>query len=260
MNLSVKPRVLAVAVASVCALSLAHAQSGSEASRSGSAGSSSGAMAGSAHGGSSGHSASAGMSQSGQSGQSGQKLSRADAKFIEQAALSGMAEVASSELAAKKASSDQVKTFAKQMVDEHRKSNEQLMSLAQARGVTPPTQVDREHQRAMEKLEKLSGAEFDREYMAMQAKDHRKAVQLYEKQAKDGKDPELKSFAQAQLPHLKEHLTMAKTTTEATKSAAAGGSQSGSSQSGSMSAQSGSASGSSSGMGSSSGSGASRGG
>ena len=43
----------------------------------------------------------------------------------------------------------------------------------------------------------------------MQVSAHKEAVSLFERYAKDGDNPELKSFASKTLPHLQEHLKMA---------------------------------------------------
>ena len=40
------------------------------------------------------------------------------------------------------------------------------------------------------------GEEFDQTYMAAMAEEHQKAVDLFQKQAEEGEDPELKSFAE----------------------------------------------------------------
>jgi putative membrane protein len=67
-----------------------------------------------------------------------------------------------------------------------------------------------DHRKMMDKMAKLSGPEFDREYMRHQVADHDKAVALFEKQAKNGKDSELKAFAERTLPTLKEHQQLAR--------------------------------------------------
>jgi putative membrane protein len=67
-----------------------------------------------------------------------------------------------------------------------------------------------DHKKMGDKMSKLSGAEFDREYMKHQVEDHDKAVALFERQAKKGKDAELKAFAERTLPTLKEHQQMAR--------------------------------------------------
>ena len=143
-------------------------------------------------------------------GRAAATLARADRQFLMQAAEAGMAEVRAGELASQKASSPQVRQFAQRMVDDHTKANRQLMQLAEAKGVKPPDEPDRAHRQSMERMQKLSGAEFDRAYMKSQVDDHQNAVSLYERQAKNGRDDELKSFAQSQLPALREHLEMAR--------------------------------------------------
>ena len=62
----------------------------------------------------------------------------------------------------------------------------------------------------MKKLERLSGAQFDREFTKMMVQDHEKVVAAFDKQAKDGKDSELKAFAAKTLPTLRTHLQMAR--------------------------------------------------
>ena len=146
-------------------------------------------------------------------------LSRDDRKFVEAAAQGGLAEVQHGNLAAQRATNPQVKQFAQRMVQDHSKANDELKTIASARGITPPTTMDRKHHRAMEKLGKLNGAEFDREYMKHMVDDHKKDVSLYEKQAKSGKDGDLKSFAAKTLPILQEHLALAQSTQDALKAA-----------------------------------------
>jgi putative membrane protein len=72
------------------------------------------------------------------------------------------------------------------------------------------TKMSKDHQMAMDRLSKLSGAEFDREYIKMDLKDHKKTIELFEKQARSGRDAELKAFAEKTLPTLREHHQMAR--------------------------------------------------
>jgi putative membrane protein len=60
-------------------------------------------------------------------------------EFIKKAAAGGMAEVQLGNLAQERASSDDVKSFAKRMVDDHTKANDDLKQVAQKKGVTLPT-------------------------------------------------------------------------------------------------------------------------
>ncbi len=72
-----------------------------------------------------------------------------------------------------------------------------------------PTMLSPEHRAMMDKLTKLTGASFDREYMMGQVKDHQKTAALFESQIKNGKDARLKEFATTLLPSIKKHGQMA---------------------------------------------------
>jgi putative membrane protein len=144
-------------------------------------------------------------------------MSSGDKKFMEKAAAGGMAEVELGQLAQQKASSDQVKQFGARMAQDHSKANEELKQLATSKGVQVPASLDKDAQKDKAKLEKLSGADFDREYMKMMVDDHKDDVSAFEKTAKSGKDPELKSFAAKTLPTLQEHKQLAQTTYAAVK-------------------------------------------
>jgi putative membrane protein len=140
------------------------------------------------------------------------KLARGDRKFIEEAAKGGMAEVELGQLAAQKGQSDQVKQFGQKMVDDHGKANDQLKQLASSKGVTLPTEVDGKTKRELDRLSKLSGADFDREYMKHMVSDHKKDVKEFKSQAKSAKDADLKSFASSTEPVLEQHLQLAEST------------------------------------------------
>ncbi|HEV7822938.1 MAG TPA: DUF4142 domain-containing protein [Burkholderiales bacterium] len=140
----------------------------------------------------------------------GNSLSSKDRQFISKAAQAGHAEVAAGKLAASQASSDEVKKFGQHMVDDHGKANEELARIAQAKGITPPAGPDAAHQRLATRLQAAKAAEFDRLYVSEAGvKDHKAAVALFTDQAKNGKDAELKAFAEKTLPTIKEHQKMA---------------------------------------------------
>lgn len=132
-----------------------------------------------------------------------------DREFLNDAAMGGMTEVELGQMAVNKASSDDVKQFGQRMVDDHSKANDELKQLAQAKGYTLPTTLDKKHQQMIDKLSKLNGAEFDREYMNMMVKDHDKDVATFRKQAERAKDSDVRAWAARTLPTLEEHQKMA---------------------------------------------------
>jgi putative membrane protein len=113
------------------------------------------------------------------------------------------------------------------MVQDHGKANDELKQVASTKGITLPTEPDSAHKKEMDRLGKLSGADFDREYMKHAVSDHKKDVSEFEKQAKSAKDTDLKSFAEKTLPTLQEHLKLAESVNDAVKSGKASMSTSG---------------------------------
>jgi putative membrane protein len=111
-------------------------------------------------------------------------------------------------LAAERASASEVKAFASHMVTDHSKAGEELKKVATAKGAQLNEQPSAKDQRELDKLSKLQGADFDREYVKVQLAAHKDAVSLFKKEASAGRDSDLKQFASSTLPTLREHLQM----------------------------------------------------
>lgn len=138
------------------------------------------------------------------------KLSRGDRKFIESAAGDGMFEVQAAQLGSSKATDPQIKSFASKLVDDHQKANNELVQLANSKKVELAAAPPRGKRGEIEKLGKLSGAEFDQRFVReIGLKAHQDDIKKFEKASKDVKDPELKAWIDKTLPSLREHLAMA---------------------------------------------------
>ena len=148
-------------------------------------------------------------------------MNSATTEFMTKAAQGGMAEVELGKLAAQKGSSSKVKEFGEQMVTDHGEANDKPKELAARKGVTLPTQLPAPALREHDKLSRLSGVDFDREYMSNMLADHKKDVAQLSAQAKTAHDADVRAFAQATLPTVQHHLEMAKDAEAATKSASA---------------------------------------
>ena len=147
----------------------------------------------------------------------GSGLAKSDAKFIENAAKGGLAEVEMGKLAQQQAADPAVKDFGARMVKDHSAANDKLKPIADAKSITLPSSLDRSHRKDYDKLAKKSGADFDKAYMDHMLKDHKKDVKEFEKEAKSGKDADIKGFASDTLPTLEEHLRLAQQTHDAVK-------------------------------------------
>ena len=149
---------------------------------------------------------------------SSSKLSSADSDFIKEAAQGGMMEVELGKTAQDKASNEKVKEFGKRMEQDHNKANDELKKIASDKGVQLSSDLDKKHKSTMDKLTKLSGAEFDRQYMRDMVSDHKEDIKKFQNEADKGKDADLKKFASQTLPTLKEHLQLAESAADAVKS------------------------------------------
>jgi putative membrane protein len=110
-----------------------------------------------------------------------------------------------------KASNADVKQFAQHMVDDHSKANESLIALAQRKNIKLSSEMGEEHQKTYKRLEKLSGAKFDKAYMKDMVQDHEKDVKEFEEASNDkSKADDIRAWAREQLPVLRNHLQMAK--------------------------------------------------
>ncbi|WP_119459016.1 DUF4142 domain-containing protein [Rhodospirillaceae bacterium SYSU D60014] len=141
--------------------------------------------------------------------QMGGDLSVQDRYFLLHAAQDGAAEVAMGKVAVEKAQSEEVKQFAQRMIDDHTQANQKLMEMAEQKDIEVPQEAGAVHEQMMQYLQELSGEQFDQAYMQEQVLDHEAAVSLFEKEAQQGQDAELKSFASETLPTLQEHLESA---------------------------------------------------
>jgi putative membrane protein len=137
-------------------------------------------------------------------------LSGGDKSFMMEAAEGGQTEVELGQLAKDKGQSDAVKQFGQHMVDDHGKANSELSDLAGRKGVTVSTTLSTKHKDIKDKLSKLSGAEFDKQYMREMVKDHEADVAAFKKEANKGKDADVTAWAKQTLPTLEQHLTMAR--------------------------------------------------
>ena len=137
-------------------------------------------------------------------------IAASDQAFVKEAAMGGMAEVDLGQLASSKASDADVKQFGQRMVDDHGKANDELKSWASSKSVMLPAELDSKHKADHARLEKLSGAAFDKAYMAAMVTDHNEDVAAFQREAKSAKDPELKAWVGKTLPTLQDHQKSAK--------------------------------------------------
>lgn len=129
--------------------------------------------------------------------------------FISQAMEGGVAEVQLGQLAQQKSQSNDVKQFAQKMVNDHGQMGEKwLKPVAQQMGLSAPTSPSKKDKKELQKLEGLSGQDFDREYITMMVKDHQKDLKDFQSEANAAQDPTVKEIATKGSQVIQQHLQL----------------------------------------------------
>jgi putative membrane protein len=140
----------------------------------------------------------------------GKDQSPEDQAFVNEAARGGKMEVELGKLAERKGSSSEVKEFGTRMVKDHTRLNKELGSAATSIGLTVPTDVSEDQKAEYAKLSKLTGKNFDKEYIDLMVKDHTEDLAAFQKAESTAQDPKLKEAISGAIPVIQEHLNMAK--------------------------------------------------
>ncbi|HEX5397623.1 MAG TPA: DUF4142 domain-containing protein [Verrucomicrobiae bacterium] len=135
-------------------------------------------------------------------------VAKADKNFMLAAGQVNLTEIKLGEYAAQNGKRDDVKTFGQRMVKDHTAINDDLKALAAQKNVTLPNSLDAAHQKMVDKLMALSGAEFDKAYIAGMYNGHKKAIKAFKAGSAETKDADIKSFADKSAPVLEEHLKL----------------------------------------------------
>lgn len=131
-----------------------------------------------------------------------------DKMFLRKAAEGGLAEVKLGQLAVQKGSSDDVKAFGQKMVDDHTRMNKEMAQIADSMGVMLPKSINKEDQAEYDKLNALSGNEFDMEYLAFMVKDHHKDLHEFRLEAASPTNPVLHDAVVKAQGVIHEHTVM----------------------------------------------------
>ncbi len=146
------------------------------------------------------------MQDSSDSGQTAQMTK--DRMFLRAAAEGGIAEVQFGQLAAQKGGSEEVKTFGQKMVDDHTALNKDMESVGDSVGVKLPTHMNKTDQAEYDKLNGLSGDDFDTEYLTLMVKDHHKNLREFRLEAASTQDQTLKDAVIKAQRVIHEHMVM----------------------------------------------------
>ena len=145
--------------------------------------------------------------------QKGLSTNANDQAFLKKAVDDDLAEVEMARLALHKASSQQVKSFAQTMVNDHSKAKDQLEKIASNKHVEIPKGLSTKNQATKDRLATFSGEQFDNAYIAEMLKDHKQDIATFRHEMNSAQDVDIREFADKSLPSLESHLKQAESIT-----------------------------------------------
>jgi putative membrane protein len=133
-------------------------------------------------------------------------VSKSDQDFAVNTANAGMTEIQAGQLAQQKGMAKDVKEYGAMMVKDHTAAADKLKTVAASKNITLPATISPEMQKDIDDLQKKEGKEFDKAYIDMMISDHKKVINAFEDESKNGSDADIRAFASSTLTTLRHHL------------------------------------------------------
>jgi putative membrane protein len=136
-------------------------------------------------------------------------LNDSDRDFLKKAEDGDIKERNIGRVVLEKSQTKDVKDYAQMLVDDHTKDLRKVVDLMNQKGMAQPKELPEVQHEALGKLNGLSGAALDREFMSTMVEDHQKDITEFRKEVNSAQDEDVKYYAQHTLPVLQEHLQKA---------------------------------------------------
>jgi putative membrane protein len=114
------------------------------------------------------------------------------------------------EYAVENSQSEQVREFARKMVEDHARANQSLEIAAQAQDMKLPDAMLKQHEDTYKELTKLSGADFDRAYSRAMVEGHEQTAAAMRAEIARAPQTQVGQWASATLPTVQVHLEHAR--------------------------------------------------
>ena len=137
-------------------------------------------------------------------------FAQSPAEFIEQASAKGMADIETSRMAHAKTSSQEIKDYTIEVINERTLANQHLAAIAKKLDlpVAPREKIVDKAETLMPELK--DGDSFDAAYTAQQVKENEDAIALFKKEGAASDVPEIKALVDETLSKLEERLQKAR--------------------------------------------------
>lgn len=134
--------------------------------------------------------------------------SHSDKEFFEKASQGNVTEVEMAKLALKKSQNADVRAFAKRMIHDHQVLGKKMAPLMAEAGIKPSYSLNTEHQELYNKLNGLSGEEFNKQYVEAMDKDHHQDLKDFQEEVNSTQVPQIKSTVEAGEAVIRQHTEM----------------------------------------------------
>lgn len=128
-----------------------------------------------------------------------------DTQFLQAIHQVNLAEIEGGNVAQQKAQNQQVKDLAARFVTDHTQLDQAVQSTASQLNVNLPAEPTADQQAVLDQLGKLSGAEFDRQWVTAELAGHVQAIQAAQTEVSQGSEQSVVQLAQDAIPVLQAH-------------------------------------------------------
>jgi putative membrane protein len=142
------------------------------------------------------------------------EMNSTDGEFMKMVSMGNHAEIEAGKLAASKATDSSVKSFGRSMMTEHQTAQDELEVLAANKKTEIPAGPDAAHVAMVAQMKNMSGRQFDSAYIHSQVSDHQKVLELFMNEQNNGKDQDVKNYADKFIMHIRMHLNRADSTSK----------------------------------------------
>jgi putative membrane protein len=133
-------------------------------------------------------------------------LTGADRDFIVKAEKTDIQQRVLGLMAQEKSQNSDIKSYGKMLVKDDNADLEKLVDLMMKDGMGQPKTLPEERNDAVKKMQGLSGAAFDREFLNLMVQDHKKAIAAFKDAVDTSSNAGVRDYAKNTLPMLESHL------------------------------------------------------
>jgi putative membrane protein len=134
------------------------------------------------------------------------------AAILEQIHQADLKEIAIGKIAEGKASSDEVRAYADQLVKDHTNADQMVIETAQKKGARlhgPGGRAGNREKSAEQKLSSAGGAQFDRLFLEQTSAEHKKLISELTQEREDASDDDVEALIDKIMPILQQHQDLA---------------------------------------------------